>query len=104
MIVATNGFAGKTTPWLQRRIIPIGNYIIATEEIPADLVARLLPSNRIISDTRKVLYCYRASPDRRRICDDYLAACNALGVPIVDDINGTEAECAGLYHDTERPA
>ena len=67
VIVATNGFTGKATPWLQRRIIPIGSYIIATEEISTDLMARLLPTNRIVSDTRNVLYYYRASPDRRRI-------------------------------------
>jgi glycine/D-amino acid oxidase-like deaminating enzyme len=30
-------------------------------------MARLMPSNRIVSDSRKVVYYYRASPDRRRI-------------------------------------
>ena len=28
---------------------------------------RLFPSNRIVSDTRKVVYYYRCSPDRRRV-------------------------------------
>jgi glycine/D-amino acid oxidase-like deaminating enzyme len=28
---------------------------------------RLMPRNRIVSDTRKVVYYYRASPDRKRI-------------------------------------
>ena len=30
-------------------------------------MARLMPKDRIVSDTRKVVYYYRASPDRRRI-------------------------------------
>ncbi len=31
------------------------------------LMDRLMPRNRIVSDTRKVVYYYRPSPDRRRI-------------------------------------
>jgi glycine/D-amino acid oxidase-like deaminating enzyme len=67
VIVATNGYTSGVTPWLQRRVIPIGSYIIATEELPADLVNRLFPTDRIASDTCKVVYYYRASPDRKRI-------------------------------------
>jgi glycine/D-amino acid oxidase-like deaminating enzyme len=67
VIVATNGYTGGITPWLRRRVIPIGSYIIATEELPRELMARLMPRNRIVSDTRKVVYYYRASPDFRRI-------------------------------------
>ncbi len=67
MVVATNGYTGRLTPWLRRRVIPIGSYIIATEPIEPDLMARLMPRNRVVGDTRKVVYYYRASPDRRRI-------------------------------------
>jgi glycine/D-amino acid oxidase-like deaminating enzyme len=65
--VATNGYTGSLTPWLQRRVIPIGSYIIATEPLPPQQMARLMPKNRIVSDTRKVVFYYRASPDRQRI-------------------------------------
>lgn len=67
VIVATNGYTGGITPWLRRRVIPIGSYMIATEPLPDGLMDRLIPKNRIVSDTRKVVYYYRASPDRRRI-------------------------------------
>ena len=67
VVIATNGYTGCLTPWLQRRIIPIGSYMIATEPLALSLVDRLIPKNRIVSDTRKVVYYYRASPDRRRI-------------------------------------
>jgi glycine/D-amino acid oxidase-like deaminating enzyme len=67
VVVATNGYTGRITPWLRRRVIPIGSYVIATEELPPELMARLMPRNRIVSDTRKVVYYYRASPDRRRV-------------------------------------
>jgi glycine/D-amino acid oxidase-like deaminating enzyme len=67
VVIATNGYTGRMTPWLQRRVIPIGSYIIATEPLPRDLMARLMPKDRIVSDTRKVVYYYRASPDGQRI-------------------------------------
>ena len=67
VVIATNGYTGRMTPWLQRRVIPIGSYIIATEPLPRDVMARLMPKDRIVSDTRKVVYYYRASPDGRRI-------------------------------------
>jgi glycine/D-amino acid oxidase-like deaminating enzyme len=67
VVVATNGYTGELTPWLRRRVIPIGSYIIATEPLPAPTMARLMPKNRVISDTRKVVYYYRASPDRTRM-------------------------------------
>lgn len=67
VVIATNGYTGALTPWLRRRVIPIGSYIIATEALPPDLMRRLMPKNRIVSDTRKVVFYYRASPDQRRI-------------------------------------
>ncbi len=67
VIIATNGYTSNLTPWLQRRVIPIGSYIIATEPLPKALMDKLFPSSRIASDTCKVVYYYRASPDRKRI-------------------------------------
>lgn len=67
VVVATNGYSGQLVPWLRRRVIPIGSYIIATEVLPEEIVAQLFPKDRIVSDTRRVVYYYRASPDRRRV-------------------------------------
>lgn len=67
VIIATNGYTGALTPWMRRRVISIGSYIIATEPIAPDVMARLMPKRRIVSDTRKVVYYYRPSPDGTRI-------------------------------------
>jgi hypothetical protein len=48
-------------------VIPIGSYIIATEAMDPALMDRLMPKNRIVSDSRKVVYYYRPSPDRKSI-------------------------------------
>lgn len=67
VILATNGYTGPLSPWHRRRVIPIGSYVIATEPLPADLMDRLLPTDRILSDTRRLVTYYRPSPDRTRI-------------------------------------
>jgi glycine/D-amino acid oxidase-like deaminating enzyme len=67
VIVATNGYTGTLLPWLRRRVIPIGSYMIATEPIAPHLMAQLFPTDRVVTDTRRVVFYYRPSPDRTRV-------------------------------------
>ena len=67
VIVATNGYTGGVTPALQQRVVPVGSYIIATEELPPELAASISPRNRSFADTRRVLTYYRMSPDGKRL-------------------------------------
>ena len=52
---------------LKRRLIPVASHIIATEELPEDLVRSLIPKGRVVSDTKRVLCYYRQSPDNKRV-------------------------------------
>ncbi len=67
VIVTSNGYTGSVSPWLQRRVIPIGSHIIATEPLPPGLAERLIPNNRVITDSRKMVFYFRLSEDRRRV-------------------------------------
>lgn len=67
VLIATNGYTGPLVPWVRRRVIPAASYMIATEELPEDVVSRLIPNRRTIADSRRVLSYYRRSPDGRRI-------------------------------------
>ncbi len=67
VVLATNGYSGPLQPWHQRRVIPIGSYMIATETLPRDLMDQLMPTDRVLSDTRRIVTYYRPSPDRTRI-------------------------------------
>jgi glycine/D-amino acid oxidase-like deaminating enzyme len=67
VIVASNGYTGSLTPWLKRRVIPIGSYMIATEALEPGQMDRLIPNDRVVGDTRRMVYYYRSSPDRQRI-------------------------------------
>lgn len=67
VIIATNGYTGDATPELKRRVVPIGSYIIATEELDPEIAASISPRNRSFADTRRVLTYYRMSPDGKRL-------------------------------------
>jgi glycine/D-amino acid oxidase-like deaminating enzyme len=67
VVVATSGYTSRVTPALQKKIIPIGSYIIVTEILPATLAAELSPRNRMIYDSKNYLYYYRLTPDRRML-------------------------------------
>lgn len=67
VVIATNGYTGDITPALKRRVVPLASHIIATEPLPSDLAAGLIPKQRTLADTRRVLCYYRMSPDGRRM-------------------------------------
>lgn len=67
IVAATNGYTGSPLPWLQRRIVPVDSLIIATEVLPPETRASLIPRNRVISDTKRFLYYFRLSPDGKRL-------------------------------------
>jgi glycine/D-amino acid oxidase-like deaminating enzyme len=67
VLVATSGYTSRVTPTLQKKIIPIGSYIIVTEVLPEKLAAELSPRNRMIYDSKNYLYYYRLTPDRRML-------------------------------------
>jgi glycine/D-amino acid oxidase-like deaminating enzyme len=67
VLVATAGYTGAATPFLRRKIIPIGSYIIATAPLPPELAHQLSPHNRMIFDFKHVLNYFRLSDDHRMI-------------------------------------
>jgi glycine/D-amino acid oxidase-like deaminating enzyme len=64
VLVATSGYTGNVTKKLQRRIIPIGSFIIATERLPEDLAHELSPKNRMIFDYKHYLNYFRLWDNR----------------------------------------
>jgi glycine/D-amino acid oxidase-like deaminating enzyme len=67
VVIATNGYTGKATPQFRKRVVPLGSYIIATEELPPGMAKALSPRNRSFVDTRRILTYYRLSPDGKRM-------------------------------------
>ncbi len=67
VFVGTSGYTGHATPALQKKIIPIGSFIITTEILPEKLARELSPRNRMIYDSKNYLYYYRLTPDGRML-------------------------------------
>ena len=67
LVIATNGYSGTLAPWQQRRVIPIGSYMLATEPMALERSAKLMPQHRVFSDTRKIVVYFRLSPDGRSL-------------------------------------
>ena len=65
VLIATNGYTDEAAPFLQRRLIPIGSYIIATAPLPRSLAAALIPGRRMAFDTKHFLYYFRLTADDR---------------------------------------
>jgi glycine/D-amino acid oxidase-like deaminating enzyme len=61
VLVATNGYTGPATPELQRKIVPVGSYIIATEPLSEDLARSCIPQRRMVYDSKNFLYYWRLS-------------------------------------------
>lgn len=64
VFVATSGYTGNVTKSLQRKIIPIGSFIIATERLSDELVHDLSPKNRMIFDFKHYLNYFRLWDNR----------------------------------------
>jgi glycine/D-amino acid oxidase-like deaminating enzyme len=64
VLVATSGYTGSVTRKLQKKIIPIGSFIIATEKLSDELVHELSPKNRMIFDYKHYLNYFRLWDNR----------------------------------------
>jgi len=65
VLFATNGYTNGAAPFLQRRLIPVGSYVVATAPLGAAAAARLVPKRRMVFDTKHFLYYFRVTRDHR---------------------------------------
>jgi glycine/D-amino acid oxidase-like deaminating enzyme len=64
VLVATSGYTGRVTRNLQKKVIPIGSFIIATEKLPEELARELIPNGRMIFDSMHYLNYFRLWDNR----------------------------------------
>lgn len=67
VIVGTNGYGDRFDRWLRRRLVPVRSRIIATAPLSDNLMGELMPRRMMCSETRRLHYYYRPSPDGTRI-------------------------------------
>ena len=67
VIHATNGYTGRLVPWLQRRVFPVGSYMIATEPLPAELRTAFDARLRVHTTAYNLKNYFRLEADGRLI-------------------------------------
>ncbi|MBE7468169.1 MAG: FAD-binding oxidoreductase [Anaerolineales bacterium] len=65
ILLATNGYTGPLVPQIQRRVFPVGSYMITTEPLSPELQRELSPKNRVMYSTKWFLNYFRLTPDGR---------------------------------------
>jgi glycine/D-amino acid oxidase-like deaminating enzyme len=65
VLMATDGYTDKAAPFLQRRLVPIGSYMIATAPLDAAAATAVLPRRRMAFDSKHFLYYFRLTSDDR---------------------------------------
>jgi len=67
VVVATNGYTTPGLPWWQHRVVPIRGRIAATAPIGNNMMAQLLPNNRVVVESNRLFHYFRPSPDGTRL-------------------------------------
>lgn len=67
VIVATDGYSGPLVSGLQRRLVPVASYLIATAPLGESVARALIPRDRLVSDTNQLLHYFRIAPDTRML-------------------------------------
>jgi gamma-glutamylputrescine oxidase len=67
VILAGNGYLAGLDPAIEARVMPLDNYILATEPIGAGRAGGLIPGGEAVSDSRFVVYYFRPDADGRLV-------------------------------------
>jgi gamma-glutamylputrescine oxidase len=65
VVLACNAYIGQLVPQLERKIMPAGTYVIATEPLGRERASSLIANQMAVCDTNFVLDYYRLSADHR---------------------------------------
>ena len=67
IVLATQGYSGEETGFLQKRIFPFLAHVVATEPIQQDLLLELLPTLRGTVDTKQMFFNFRPCDKENRL-------------------------------------
>jgi gamma-glutamylputrescine oxidase len=65
VVLACNGYLRGLAPRVERRVMPINNFIAVTEPLGEEAARRLISNGAAVSDSRFVVNYFRITPDHR---------------------------------------
>lgn len=80
LVIATNGYTGDLWPGLRRTIAPVYTYITATDPLPADLRATIMPSGAALYEAAWDVIYYRLDDEGRLLMGGRGAQRDARGI------------------------
>ncbi|WP_133010363.1 NAD(P)/FAD-dependent oxidoreductase [Marinomonas flavescens] len=67
LLFACNGYLGNLNSDAAKKIMPINNFIIATEPLPEEVYSRINPHDVAVADSKFVINYFRLSADKRML-------------------------------------
>ena len=67
VVMATNGYTKHSFKWFKKRVFPVPSFLIATEDLPSELIQELSPQGRMMVETRLKYSYFRISPNGKKI-------------------------------------
>ncbi|MBL4807855.1 MAG: FAD-binding oxidoreductase, partial [Rhodobacteraceae bacterium] len=65
VVLAGNGYIGNLAPKVASRVMPINNFIVATEPLDEALATELIQNDVAVADSKFVVNYFKRSPDHR---------------------------------------
>src|SRR5699024_1007312 len=65
IVIATNGYSGEFHSTIKRSIVPFESIMIATEGLPNSTIKDIIKKDRVVSDSKELLYYFRRTSDNR---------------------------------------
>lgn len=65
VMMATDAYTDKIFPWLRRRLICVGSFIIVTEPLGEALAKEIIPNGRLVVDSKNIGHYLRLTLDNR---------------------------------------
>ncbi|MFT3907593.1 MAG: FAD-binding oxidoreductase [Steroidobacteraceae bacterium] len=94
LVLAGNAWLGPLEPQLQRKIMGVGTYIVATEPLGAARARALIANNAAITDLSWVMDYYRLSADHRLL---FGGRVSYAGLSAGDTANATRARMLQVF-------
>ncbi len=65
VLLACNGYLGMLEPSVSANVMPINNFIVASEPLGSEAAKKLIANNAAVADSRFVINYFRLTPDHR---------------------------------------
>lgn len=97
VILATGAYTNDATPLLRRKVMPVGDYVLATEVLNDDLVSQLIPFRRMIFDSNNLLEYFRLTADNRLLFGATESLCLANPLTVRKSLNGLRRRMTRVF-------